>query len=286
MTCTWPACWPRQAAGGSPRPLERHPAAAVPARRGDRRRRPGHGRRRLFTRIPVPDVALSQHLLPGIAGTVGTCPGPFMSAEDGIAITVYGRGGHGALRRTPSTGGAGGDDHRPAPDRRLREVTPGDTAIVTVGAVQAGARGNVIGDHAVLQLNMRSYSEPTRQRMLDAIRRSCAAVQASGSRGSRVRDGRSFALLDNDTAAPTGGGRVHAAWPQRARPPKRRSARLGVPAGRRPRPGARRLLAREAQGGGQGGGPGQGQQGPQEEQSRFATPLNPFERGPEFTETR
>jgi Protein of unknown function (DUF3710) len=31
------------------------------------------------------------------------------------------------------------------------------------------------------------------------------------------------------------------------------------------------------------GGQGQGQQ---EEQSRFATPLNPFERGPEFTETR
>lgn len=47
--------------------------------------------------VPVPDVALSQHLLPGIAGTVGTCPGPFMSAEDGIAITVHGRGGHGAL---------------------------------------------------------------------------------------------------------------------------------------------------------------------------------------------
>ena len=35
----------------------------------------------------------------------------------------------------------------------------------------------------------------------------------------------------------------------------------------------------------QGGEPGQGQ-APQEEQSRFATPLNPFERGPEFTETR
>jgi hypothetical protein len=35
----------------------------------------------------------------------------------------------------------------------------------------------------------------------------------------------------------------------------------------------------------QGGAAAQGP-GPQEEQSRFATPLNPFERGPEFTETR
>jgi len=43
--------------------------------------------------------------------------------------------------------------------------------------------------------------------------------------------------------------------------------------------------AQQEQGGAQGAGPAQGQ-GPQEEQSRFATPLNPFERGPEFTETR
>jgi len=157
----------------------------------------------LFTRIPVPDVALSQHLLPGIAGTVGTCPGPFMSAEDGIAITVYGRGGHGALPQNTVD---------PVVLAAMiivrlqtvvsREVTPGDTAIVTVGAVQAGARGNVIPDHAVLQLNMRSYSEPTRQRMLDAIkwivRGEC---QASGSpREPEFETVASFPLLDNDTA--------------------------------------------------------------------------------------
>ena len=158
----------------------------------------------LFTRIPVPDVALSQHLLPGIAGTVGTCPGPFMSAEDGIAITVYGRGGHGALPQNTVD---------PVVLAAMiivrlqtvvsREVTPGDTAIVTVGAVQAGARGNVIPDHAVLQLNMRSYSEPTRQRMLDAIKRIVRGeCQASGSpREPEFETVASFPLLDNDTAA-------------------------------------------------------------------------------------
>jgi amidohydrolase len=157
----------------------------------------------LFKRIPVPDVALSQHLLPGIAGTVGTCPGPFMSAEDGIAITVYGRGGHGALPQNTID---------PVVLAAMiivrlqtvvsREVTPGDTAIVTVGAVQAGARGNVIPDHAVLQLNMRSYSEPTRQRMLDAIKRIVRGeCQASGSpREPEFETVASFPLLDNDTA--------------------------------------------------------------------------------------
>ena len=158
----------------------------------------------LFKRIPLPDVALSQHLLPGIAGTVGTCPGPFMSAEDGIAITVYGRGGHGALPQNTID---------PVVLAAMiivrlqtvvsREVTPGDTAIVTVGAVQAGARGNVIPDHAVLQLNMRSYSEPTRQRMLDAIKRIVRGeCQASGSpREPEFETVASFPLLDNDPAA-------------------------------------------------------------------------------------
>jgi hypothetical protein len=47
----------------------------------------------LFKRIPVPDVALAQHLLPGIAWTVATCPGPFMSAADSIRVTVHGRAG-------------------------------------------------------------------------------------------------------------------------------------------------------------------------------------------------
>jgi amidohydrolase len=157
----------------------------------------------LLKRIPTPDVALSQHLLPGIAGTVGTCPGPFMSAEDGIAITVYGRGGHGALPQNTID---------PVVLAAMiivrlqtvvsREVTPGDTAIVTVGAVQAGARGNVIPDHAVLQLNMRSYSEPTRQRMLDAIKRIVRGeCQASGSpREPEFETVASFPLLDNDTA--------------------------------------------------------------------------------------
>jgi hypothetical protein len=44
----------------------------------------------------VPDVALAQHLLPGIAGTVRTRSGPFMSAADSLKVTVYGRGGHGS----------------------------------------------------------------------------------------------------------------------------------------------------------------------------------------------
>jgi amidohydrolase len=158
----------------------------------------------LFKRIPVPDVALAQHLLPGIAGTVATRSGPFMSAADSIRVTVHGRGGHGSMPQ-----------HTIDPVVlaamiivRLqtvisREVAPGDTAVLTVGSVHAGTRSNVIPDSAVLELNMRSYSAVTRRRMLDAISRIVRAeCQASGSpKDPEFETIFSFPLTNNDAAA-------------------------------------------------------------------------------------
>jgi len=157
----------------------------------------------LFKRIPAPDVALTQHLLPGIAGTVSTRSGPFMATEDSIDLTVYGKGGHGAMPQ-----------HTIDPVVlaamiivRLqtivsREVTPGEVAVVTVGSCQAGTRSNVIADFAVLELNVRSYSSVTRQRMLDAIQRIVRAeCQASGSpKDPEFETTFSFPVTDNDAA--------------------------------------------------------------------------------------
>ena len=157
----------------------------------------------LFKKIPVPDVALAQHLLPGIAGTVRTRSGPFMSAADSLKVTVYGRGGHGS---TPQ------NTVDPVVLAAMiivrlqtvvsREVTPGDIAVVTVGSCHAGTRSNVIADHAVVELNVRSYSSATRQRMLDAIQRIVRAeCQASGSpRDPEFETEFTFPVTDNDAA--------------------------------------------------------------------------------------
>jgi amidohydrolase len=137
----------------------------------------------LLKRIPAPDVALAQHVLPGIAGTVSTRSGPFMAAADSIKVTVYGRGGHGSMPQNTVD---------PVVLAAMiivrlqtvvsREVAPTETAVLSVGSCQAGTRSNVIPDHAVLELNMRSYSRQTRQRMLAAIQRIVRAeCQASGS---------------------------------------------------------------------------------------------------------
>ena len=166
----------------------------------------------LFKKIPVPDVALAQHLLPGIAGTVRTRSGPFMSAADSLKVTVYGRGGHGASPQNTVD---------PVVLAAMiivrlqtvvsRDVAPGDIAVVTVGSCQAGTRSNVIPDFAVLELNVRSYSSATRQRMLDAIGRIVRAeCQASGSpKDPEFETTFSFPVTDNDAAAT---GRVATAF--------------------------------------------------------------------------
>ena len=84
-----------------------------------------------------------------------------------------------------------------------REVAPGDTAVLTAGSLQAGTRSNVIPDHAVLELNMRSYSRQTRQHMLTAIQRIVRAeCQASGSpKDPDFETIMSFPITDNDPAS-------------------------------------------------------------------------------------
>ncbi|UQU62600.1 amidohydrolase [Couchioplanes caeruleus] len=153
--------------------------------------------------VPGVDVALAQHVMAFPAGRVGTHPGPVLSAADSMRITVHGRGAHGSMPQA-------------AVDPvvlaamivvRLqtvvaREVPPTETAVLTVGSIQAGTKSNVIPDSAQLQLNLRTYNDSTRETMLGAIRRIVTAeCQASGSpREPEFELFDRFPLTDNDTA--------------------------------------------------------------------------------------
>jgi amidohydrolase len=133
--------------------------------------------------VGKPDVALAQHVLAFPSGQLGTHAGAFLSAADSMRIIVYGRGAHGSMPQ------AAVDPVVLAAMIVIRlqmivsrEVAPGEFAVLTVGSVQAGTKSNVIADHAVIQLNIRSYSNQTRDTILAAIRRLVTAeCQASGS---------------------------------------------------------------------------------------------------------
>jgi amidohydrolase len=153
--------------------------------------------------IPAPDVALAQHVLPAPAGQLGTCAGPVLSAAESLRIRVYGRGGHGSMPQATVD---------PVVLAAMivvrlqtvvaREVPPAQTAVLTVGSIQAGTKSNVIPDDAVLQLNIRTYSEQARTLLLDAIRRIVIAeCRASGCpKDPDFEPFERFPLTDNDPA--------------------------------------------------------------------------------------
>jgi amidohydrolase len=153
--------------------------------------------------IPTPDVALAQHVLPFPAGQVRTNPGPTLSAADSLRVTLHGRGAHGSMPQ------AAVDPVVLAASIVLRlqtvvarELIPGEPAVLTVGSVQAGTKSNVIPDAATLLLNMRTYSDATRDAMLDAVRRIVTA-ECAASRCPRDPDLEHydhFPLTDNDHA--------------------------------------------------------------------------------------
>ena len=126
----------------------------------------------LYSRWGRPDAALAQHIGPFPAGLVAHASGPVTAGSVELTVTVFGRGGN-----------AGQPDAavNPIPVAatvvtRLVELFPGrpyapDQVFLTVGAVQAGARANVVADRATLLLTLRSL-DPV------ALRRAVTVVDA------------------------------------------------------------------------------------------------------------
>ena len=127
----------------------------------------------LFERFPVPDYNVALHVSAGHpSGTVGYSPGFALANVDSVDIIVKGVGGHGAYPHTtkdPVLIGA----HIVTALQSLvaRNLDPQEPGVVTVGSFQAGATHNIISDEAHLKLTVRSYSDETRQLLLDGIAR-------------------------------------------------------------------------------------------------------------------
>ncbi|AOR76256.1 hippurate hydrolase [Sphingomonas sp. LH128] len=127
----------------------------------------------LYTRFPKPDYTLAFHDTPELAaGVVGAAKGWALANVDSVDMLVRGVGGHGAYPQTTRDPIVLAS----AIVMKLqtlvsRETNPLDPVVVTVGSFHAGTKHNIISDQAKLELTVRSYSDETRQRLLDGIAR-------------------------------------------------------------------------------------------------------------------
>lgn len=123
--------------------------------------------------IAKPDVYLGQHVLGAIpAGTVGIRSGAFLTTAASIRVHIFGKGSHGSMPELSV------DPVVVASSIVLklqtivsRELAAKDYAIVTVGALNAGSKSNIIPDDAKLLINTRTYSEDTQEFVHNAIER-------------------------------------------------------------------------------------------------------------------
>ncbi|MBJ7500875.1 MAG: amidohydrolase [Sphingopyxis sp.] len=127
----------------------------------------------LYSRFPKPQYALAFHDAAQFpAGKIGYTPGYALANVDSVDVLVKGVGGHGAYPQTTK-------DPIVLASRIVgalqtlvsREISPLDSAVVTVGSFHAGAKHNIISDEARLQLTVRSYTDEVREHLLDGIAR-------------------------------------------------------------------------------------------------------------------
>ncbi|MCK0209471.1 peptidase dimerization domain-containing protein [Starkeya koreensis] len=127
-----------------------------------------------------------------------------MSASDSWDVTIFGRGAHGSM-----------------PERSLdpivmaasavlnlqtvvsRQIGMEEEAVVTVGSFHAGVSENTIPEEALLRLNVRSFNDEVRTRVLDGIRRifKAEAVGAGAPKEPAIAILGEHPLTRNDEAA-------------------------------------------------------------------------------------
>jgi amidohydrolase len=124
------------------------------------------------------DAALGLHVWLGIeSGVVGVVPGPFMASAGSFEITLRGRGGHGALPHETVDAVLVGSQVVVALQSIVsRNVSPLDSAVVSVGTFQAGTAQNVIADAARLTGTVRAFDVDACDELPRRIERVVAGV--------------------------------------------------------------------------------------------------------------
>lgn len=118
---------------------------------------------------PHVDFALAQHVWnERPVGWVGVTSGPLMAGADIFEVQIEGKGGHGAIpHETIDPLVAAAQIITALQTIVSRNVSPLDTAVVSVGKLRAGDAFNVIPQYAEFTGTFRTYEPSVRQRVID-----------------------------------------------------------------------------------------------------------------------
>ncbi|HWP50529.1 MAG TPA: M20 family metallopeptidase [Clostridia bacterium] len=144
---------------------------------------------------PEVDAALALHTLVGGNHKVGSMwcapDGPAKASSDTFEITVFGKGAHGA---TPEKGvdviNALGHIHSALQTINSREIAAREQVVLTVGAISAGQKENILPESGWMRGTIRTYSQELRdyiKQRIEAV--SSKVAEALGARAEVVFSG-------------------------------------------------------------------------------------------------
>ena len=113
-------------------------------------------------------------------GTFSTKPGVMLSASDGLEVTVLGAGGHGSAphsAKDPVTVAA--EMVTALQVMVTRQFNMFDPVVLSVGVLHAGTKRNIIPETARIEATVRTFSEASRLRMMDAVPRLLQGIAAA-----------------------------------------------------------------------------------------------------------
>jgi amidohydrolase len=172
---------------------------------------------------PAPSAIFGLHVFSGYrVGEVDYRPGGVMASSDGLSIVVRGRQTHGALPW------AGVDPIVIASQIVLglqtvvsRQVDlTASPAIVTIGSITGGVRGNIIPDTVTMAGTIRTFDQTMRQQIHERVRHTAEGIAQSAGATAEVRITLGNGVTYNDPALV-----------ERMRPTVRRVAGKGLLAG-------------------------------------------------------
>jgi len=143
----------------------------------------------LYERFGRPDFALALHDWDDLpAGKIGLTSGFALAMSTQMDIVVRGVGGHGSKPEKAK------DPIVLAAQIVLalqtivsREISPFEQAVVTVGTIHGGTKRNIIPDEVKLELNIRTYKEAVRQKIIASVQRIAAGTaEAAGVPADRM----------------------------------------------------------------------------------------------------
>jgi amidohydrolase len=151
---------------------------------------------------PRPSAIFGLHVWPGPLGSLFYRSGGAMAAPDGLTIVVRGRQTHGAVPW-------GGVDPIVVASQivlglqtissRQIDVTQAP-AIVTIGMIQGGNRGNIIPDSVVMVGTIRTFNDTMRTAIHDKIKRTAEHIAAAAGATATVSIPPGGLLTYNDPA--------------------------------------------------------------------------------------